>query len=196
MTIDFSNLPRVPLATLPTPLTEARGLRGALGGEARCPRILLKRDDLTAFSWGGNKVRTLEYILGDALAERADTIVVAGGPTSNFAALLAVAATVPVVQVCYGQPRGGAAALALSTRAGARVEFTGSADRSSMDEHAAELATKLRAEGRHPYVVPRGGATPRIRPAPAPRSRAAAAARPDGGRGRRGGREAPLARAR
>ena len=60
MTIDFSTLPRVPLATLPTPLTEAPGLRKALGGAARCPRILLKRDDLTGLALGGNKARKLE----------------------------------------------------------------------------------------------------------------------------------------
>lgn len=149
-------LARVPLGIFPTPMQHVADLAGTPG----LRDVLVKRDDLTGFAWGGNKVRTLEYILGDAMTNGADTIVVAGGPTSNFAALLAVAATVPVVQVCYGQPRGGAAALALSRRAGARVEFTGSADRSSMDEHAAELATKLRAEGRHPYVVPRGGATP------------------------------------
>jgi D-cysteine desulfhydrase len=149
-------LARVPLGIFPTPVQHVTDLAGTPG----LRDLLVKRDDLTGFAWGGNKVRTLEYILGDALAQDADTIVVAGGPTSNFAALLAVAATVPVVQVCYGEPRGGAAALALSRRAGARVEFTGSGDRSSMDEHAAELARKLLADGRRPYVVPRGGATP------------------------------------
>jgi hypothetical protein len=40
--------PRIPLATLPTPLHEATRLRDALGGEKACPRILIKRDDLTA----------------------------------------------------------------------------------------------------------------------------------------------------
>jgi len=153
------NLPRVPLGIFPTPVHPVADLAGTPG----LRDVLVKRDDLTGFSWGGNKVRTLVYVLGDALAVRADTIVVAGGPTSNFAALLAVAAAgqgIAVVQVCYGNERGGAAALALSKRAGACVEFTGSADRSSMDERAAELASAMRADGRRPYVVPRGGATP------------------------------------
>lgn len=155
----LATLPRVPLGIFPTPVHPVADLAGTPG----LRDVLLKRDDLTGFSWGGNKVRTLEYILGDALAQRADTIVVAGGPTSNFAALLAVAAAgqgIAVIQVCYGDERGGAAALALSRRAGACVVFTGSADRSSMDQRAAELADTLRAEGRRPYVVPRGGATP------------------------------------
>lgn len=155
----LTDLPRVPLGTFPTPLQHVADLAGTPG----LRDVLVKRDDLTGFAWGGNKVRTLEYVLGDAVSLRADTIVVAGGPTSNFAALLAVAAAgqgIAVVQVCYGNPRDGAAALALSRRAGAAVEFTGSADRRSMDVHAGELAGRLRAEGRRPYVVPRGGATP------------------------------------
>jgi len=154
--VALANLPRVPLGIFPTPVQQVANLAGVRD-------LLVKRDDLTGFAWGGNKVRTLEYVLGDALSLRADTIVVAGGPTSNFAALLAVAAAglgIAVVQVCYGEARGGAAALAVSRRAGAVVEFTGSADRRSMDLYAGELAGRLRSEGRRPYVVPRGGATP------------------------------------
>lgn len=155
----LANLPRVPLGIFPTPLQQVADLAGTPG----LRDLLVKRDDLTGFAWGGNKVRTLEYVLGDALSLRADTIVVAGGPTSNFAALLAVAAAglgIDVAQVCYGEARDGAAALAVSRRAGAAVEFTGSADRQSMDLYAGELAGRLRSEGRRPYVVPRGGATP------------------------------------
>src|SRR6267143_131188 len=59
----IESLPRVSLATLPTPLTEAVGLRAALGGSSRCPRILLKRDDLTGLALGGNKARKLEFLI-------------------------------------------------------------------------------------------------------------------------------------
>jgi 1-aminocyclopropane-1-carboxylate deaminase/D-cysteine desulfhydrase-like pyridoxal-dependent ACC family enzyme len=154
--VALADLRRVPLGIFPTPVEQVPDLAPGLRD------LLVKRDDLTGFAWGGNKVRTLEYVLGDGLAARADTIVVAGGPTSNFAALLAVAAGagIEVVQVCYGAPRAGAAALALSRRAGARIDFTGDADRRSMDVRGLELAAKLRSEGRRPYVVPRGGATP------------------------------------
>jgi 1-aminocyclopropane-1-carboxylate deaminase/D-cysteine desulfhydrase-like pyridoxal-dependent ACC family enzyme len=152
-------LARVPLGIFPTPLQHMPDLGGVPG----LRDLHLKRDDLTGFSWGGNKVRTVEYVLGEAISLGSDVIVVAGGPTSNFAALLAVAASgrgLAVTQVCYGEPRVGVAALAVSMGAGARVEFTGSADRSSMDAHAERLAECHRAEGRQPYVVPRGGATP------------------------------------
>jgi 1-aminocyclopropane-1-carboxylate deaminase/D-cysteine desulfhydrase-like pyridoxal-dependent ACC family enzyme len=150
---------RVPLGLFPTPLQHVTDL-GEVPG---LHDLLVKRDDLTGYAWGGNKVRTVEYVLADALAQGADTVVVAGGPTSNFAALLAVAAAgrgLAVRQVCYGRPRHGASALALSRRAGARVEFTGSDERQSMEHGTQLLAECLRAEGGRPYVVPRGGATP------------------------------------
>jgi 1-aminocyclopropane-1-carboxylate deaminase/D-cysteine desulfhydrase-like pyridoxal-dependent ACC family enzyme len=154
----LTDVPRVPLGIFPTPLQRVESLSG--GTDLR--DLLLKRDDLTGFAWGGNKVRALEYVLADALALGADTIVVAGGPTSNFAALLAIAASghgLAVTQVCYGEPRDGAGALAVSRRAGAVVEFTGSHDRDSMDERASAIAECHRAEGGRAYVVPRGGAT-------------------------------------
>ncbi|MFN8511783.1 MAG: hypothetical protein U0841_04155 [Chloroflexia bacterium] len=47
--------PRIRLVNLPTPLQEAPRLREALGGADRCPKILLKRDDLTGLAFGGNK---------------------------------------------------------------------------------------------------------------------------------------------
>ncbi len=62
-------LPRVRLAALPTPLDEAPRLTEALTGARGGPRILVKRDDLTGLAMGGNKVRKLEYHLGDALAQ-------------------------------------------------------------------------------------------------------------------------------
>lgn len=60
---------RIPLAQLPTPIHDAARLRQALGGPARCPRILIKRDDLTALGLGGNKARKLEFLVADAMAK-------------------------------------------------------------------------------------------------------------------------------
>src|SRR3972149_6990895 len=71
--------PRFPLALLPTPLVDAPRLSAALGG----PRILLKRDDLTGFGLGGNKVRGLEFLIAAALAEGADVVGTGAGPQSN-----------------------------------------------------------------------------------------------------------------
>ena len=70
--------PRLPLAQLPTPIHDAVRFRAALGGPARCPRILIKRDDLTALGLGGNKARKLEYLVADAQARGATTLVTTG----------------------------------------------------------------------------------------------------------------------
>jgi D-cysteine desulfhydrase len=71
--------PRLILANLPTPLVELKNLARHIG----VPRILLKRDDLTGLETSGNKVRKLEYIMADAVAKGADTLVTNGGFQSN-----------------------------------------------------------------------------------------------------------------
>src|SRR3954469_9082300 len=71
--------PRLQLANLPTPVAELKNLARQLG----VPRVLLKRDDLTGLETSGNKVRKLEYILADAVATGADTLVTKGGFQSN-----------------------------------------------------------------------------------------------------------------
>ncbi|MDO8289691.1 MAG: D-cysteine desulfhydrase family protein [Parvibaculum sp.] len=86
----FAAFPRFPLAHLPTPLGEMKRLRAALGPDA--PRLFIKRDDCTGLGGGGNKTRKLEFIVGEALAEGADTIVTTGALQSNHARQTAAAA--------------------------------------------------------------------------------------------------------
>src|SRR5215211_9520612 len=86
--------PRFRLGTLPTALQEAPRLRDVLGGPLKCPRILIKRDDLTGLAFGGNKVRKLEFLVADALASGATTLITAGAVQSNHARLTAAAARV------------------------------------------------------------------------------------------------------
>src|SRR4051794_35431466 len=71
--------PRLSLANLPTPIVELKNLARLLD----VPRMLLKRDDLTGLETSGNKIRKLEYILADAVAAGADTLVTTGGFQSN-----------------------------------------------------------------------------------------------------------------
>ena len=75
------NLARVPIAFLPTPVVEMRRLSEAVGGL----RILAKRDDQTGLAMGGNKARKLEFLIADALARGADTVltVAARSPTTS-----------------------------------------------------------------------------------------------------------------
>ena len=70
---------RLNLARIPTPVMELKNLARQLG----VPHLLVKRDDLTGFELSGNKIRKLEYIIADALASGADTLVTHGGFQSN-----------------------------------------------------------------------------------------------------------------
>ena len=78
---------RFPLAVLPTPLVAAPRLSEALERE-----VWIKRDDLTGFAFGGNKVRPLEVLVADALDRGCDHMVGCGGPASNLGPALAAAA--------------------------------------------------------------------------------------------------------
>ena len=82
------SLPRVKLAHLPTPIESLERVRDQLGG----PRLLVKRDDMTGLATGGNKARKLEFLVGEALAGRADVLVTGGAPQSNHARQTAAAA--------------------------------------------------------------------------------------------------------
>src|ERR1700756_3696396 len=84
----LSRFPRVRLAHLPTPLEPLERLSRHLGG----PRLWIKRDDCTGLSTGGNKTRKLEFLLGEALAQGADTVITQGAIQSNHARQTAAAA--------------------------------------------------------------------------------------------------------
>ena len=152
-------LPRFPLALLPTPLVEAPRLSKALGG----PRIFIKRDDLTGFGFGGNKVRGLEFYLADALARQADVIVTGAGPQSNHIRATSAAARVAgldVVAVMHdSRPAETQGNLLLDELLGVQLRFTHDPDRSLVDVKIQETAEELRRAGRRPYVIPRGGAS-------------------------------------
>lgn len=148
---------RLELATLPTPLHLATRLSEQLGVP-----IWFKRDDLTGVGLGGNKVRTLEYLLADALDRGCDCLVTGAGPQSNWtmlAALTAIRCGLDPYVACYGDPTPAWGNLLLHRGLGTTVTWTGDPERSSVDAAMAAVAERLRGEGRQPYVVPRGGAT-------------------------------------
>lgn len=151
---------RFRLAALPTPLLRALRLEEILGVSP----IYVKRDDLTGFSLAGNKARKLELIVADAILQGADTIVTGGGPGSNHCQATAVATAVAGLQchlVLYGdEPESRTANLSIARACRSAVTFTGSPERSSVDAAFDGVLQGLRNEGRRPYLVPRGGATP------------------------------------
>jgi D-cysteine desulfhydrase len=151
--------PRAELALLPTPLVRASRLERALDAGP----IYLKRDDLTGFGIAGNKARTLEYLLGAALAEECDIFVAAGSASSNFCAAAAMAARVVGMDCDLlfpgAPPSRPSPNVELARAAGARMVFDVVETRDALDDAVVEHARSLRAQGRRPYAVPRGGAT-------------------------------------
>ena len=151
--------PRAALALLPTPLLHASRLERALGAGP----IFVKRDDLTGFGLAGNKARTLEFLVGAAVAEGADIVVAAGSPSSNFCAAAAMAARVVGLDCDLlfpgEEPSTPSVNVELARAAGARLLFGAVETREQLDDAVVEHAQDLRAQRRHPYAVPRGGAT-------------------------------------
>lgn len=156
-------VPRIALAHLPTPLERLDRLSAALGG----PQILVKRDDCTGLGLGGNKTRKLEFLLAEALAQDADTVITTGGVQSNHvrqtaagAAKLGLACELVLTRVV---PWGGPdyeqiGNIQLDRLLGAKVHLhNGDTDRAA---EMTRLAQSLAANGRSPYVIPTGGSTP------------------------------------
>lgn len=148
-------LPKVSLTRLPTPLDDAPHLAAALG----VARLLVKRDDLTDLALGGNKVRKLEFLLGEALAQGADTLVTTASAQSNFLRLTAAAARrlgLRAVLVVRGRPASDPQGnLLLMRLLGAELRYVETRDpfgRTTME--ALEAATaEVRAQGGKPYVM-------------------------------------------
>jgi D-cysteine desulfhydrase len=154
----FADFPRIPLVLEPTPLHRAPRLSAELGVP-----VLFKRDDLTGVGLGGNKLRGLEYILADLRAHGCDALVTGAGPQSNWTMLAALACLRHQIEphvVCYGTGAASEGNMRLHRWLGVDVRFTGEADRSSVEAGIEAVAAELRAAGRRPYPVPRGGATP------------------------------------
>jgi D-cysteine desulfhydrase len=78
MTVDLHRFPRQTLGLWPMPLDEAPRVSGELG-----LTVLIKRDDINGLGVGGNKLRKLEFLLGAALEDAADTVITFGALQTN-----------------------------------------------------------------------------------------------------------------
>ena len=160
--------PRLPLATLPTPLYDAVRFRDALGGSDQCPRILIKRDDLTTLGLGGNKARKLEYLVADAQARGATTLITTGAVQSNHARMTAAAACVAgmrcvLVLTSTKEVPPVEGNLLLDRMYGAELRFVPSLDAmfavGNDEPVVAEVVAEEQHAGRTPYVIPVGGSS-------------------------------------
>jgi len=150
----LDRLPRFHLAEFPTPIHYLDTLTKAFQG----PGIYMKRDDLTSLGMGGNKTRKLEFLIGQALADGADTLVTAGGIQSNHCRLTAAAANRAGLKcdlVLNGTPpRVPNGNLLLDLIFKARVHYCERKDRDAM---LYKVAADLAAGGAKPFVIPVGG---------------------------------------
>lgn len=152
--MDFGDRQRTRLGVFPTPVAELTGLSALLRG----PRIFIKRDDLSGVGLGGNKVRKLEYLIGDALAGGADTIVTGGATQSNHCCQTAAAAARSGLD-CHLALGGEAPVdfqgnLLLDRLLGAELHWCG---KYRKGEKIPDICDELRSRGKHPYIVPYGG---------------------------------------
>ena len=159
------NNPRSSILTGPTPLEPLTRLSETLGIE-----LWIKRDDLAGPHFGGNKSRQLEYYFGAAEAEGADTILITGAVQSNFvrtAAAVAAARDMRAVvqlenRVATSSPvyQSSGNVLLLQMIGAEVMSFPEGEDEAGADAALYARADALRAEGRHPYVIPLGEAHP------------------------------------
>ena len=150
-------IPRLRFAHLPTPVEAMPRLSATLGG----PRLLVKRDDLTGLALGGNKTRKLEFLLAEAQANGARTLITAGAVQSNHCRQTAAAAAhfgLDCILVLAGappvRPSGN---LLLDQFFGAQVLWTDFDGRDALLKRTFDAAW---SEGRRPYLIPYGGSNP------------------------------------
>ncbi len=155
----LDDMPRTSLMSGETPLEDMPNLTRHIG----TARLLVKRDDLTGLAFGGNKVRQLEYYMGEAMAQDADTILITGAVQSNFVRLAAASARKKGME-CHVQledrvPKNdptykNSGNVLIDKMLGATLySYPDGEDEAGADAHLGELADGLRKTGKKPYVI-------------------------------------------
>ena len=170
--MNIKDLPRIKLGEVKTPIEKLENLSKNYKND-----IYIKRDDLLGIGLGGNKVRKLEYILGDALSKNADIVITSGGVQSNHVRLTIAAANkvgLKAIAVLVGsEPKRYTGNTLLDKVLGAEIHFadinnkeglsTGELNR-LLDEEGErlvqEIKSKYEALGKIVYVIPGGGKMP------------------------------------
>ncbi len=150
-------MPRIRIAHLPTAIEPLPRLSAALNG----PRLWVKRDDQTGLAFGGNKTRKLEFVLAEAQANGAGTLISVGGVQSNHCrqtAALAARFGMDCILVLNGEPdQSPSGNLLLDGLFGAEIVWT---TRELREEMLKQTFQRAWEAGRRPYLVPLGASTP------------------------------------
>lgn len=155
----LDDFPRCMLTHTPTALHKMPNLSAHFGGAA----LFVKRDDCTGLAMGGNKARQLEFYLGQAQAEGADTIIITGAVQSNFTRMAAAAARMNGMDIHIQLEERVAnnseiyhrsGNLLLSRILGATLHtYPYGEDESGADKALEDIADALRVSGKKPYVI-------------------------------------------
>jgi D-cysteine desulfhydrase family pyridoxal phosphate-dependent enzyme len=157
--------PRLRFAHLPTPVEAMPRLSNTLGRTV----LLIKRDDQTGLALGGNKTRKLEFLLAEAQANGARTLVTAGADQSNHCRQTAAAAArygfacILVLTVLASQEASDSTQqpatgnILLDRLFGAEIVW---ARRDNRDQVLQEAFQAAWDAGRRPYLIPYGGSNP------------------------------------
>lgn len=150
-------LKRKSIAHLPTPIEPLPRISEVLGG----PDIWVKRDDQTGLAFGGNKIRKLEFLLAEAEEAGARTLITRGARQSNHCRQTAAAAAragFDCTLVLGGDPPASRQAnVLLDFLLGAEIIFARDAD---PEQVLLESFSRLKEQGREPYLIPYGGSNP------------------------------------
>ena len=158
--MDLTKYPRIKCGHWPTPLEPMLNLTELLDG----PELWVKRDDCTGLSSGGNKTRKLEYLIADAIAQGADTIITQGATQSNHARQTAALCAIKKLECQIlledrTQYKDDSYRLngnvLLDRLHGATVASRPGG--SDMQAEMEALALVLQAQGKKTYVIPGGG---------------------------------------
>ena len=154
---------RYPLTFGPTPIQHLPRLSAALGGAVE---LFAKRDDCNSgLAFGGNKIRKLEYIVPDAIAVGADTLVTIGGVQSNHTRQVAAVAAkigmkcrlvqeswVPFPDAVYDRVGN----ILMSRVMGAEIEIVDEGFDIGIRESWERALEDVKAKGGTPYPIPAG----------------------------------------
>lgn len=152
--------PRLELGTFPTPLHQMKNMQEKF--KTSVP-LYIKRDDLTGVGAGGNKIRNLEYLLGDAVEKKSDLVIASGKCQSNLCSL-AVSACRKVNLDCVifhndEKPERMEGNQLLNYLSGADMRYIGNMPDVKREAYVEQFCREQEALGRRPYVIKNGAST-------------------------------------
>jgi len=154
---------RIKLGHFPTPIEHLKNISKYLGG----PNIFIKRDDCTGLATGGNKTRKLEFLMPDAIKNKAEIVVTIGAIQSNHARQTAAACTllgikclIILEQRLKDPPESymNSGNVFLDKLFGAEVKICPKNE--NVGEYSEKIIRDLKSKGTNVYFIPGGGSNP------------------------------------